>query len=224
MSHEHVKRSLQDTEIFGFDFYEITKYSEEIIEYVSKIPGHYTIKVDPLASKRYLQQANFYYCDSLIEPFITRNKLKISKNCDSSVSEEVDLSALLPICKNAFVHGRFHRDFNLDSGKADLRYQKWLITLYENGAVYGLFWKKDLAGFVAYDDNLLVLHAVSASFRGKGLAKYWWVSVCEKLFEKGFEELRSSVSTTNSAVMNLYSSLGFSFRNPKDIYHMVVRN
>jgi hypothetical protein len=34
--------------------------------------------------------------------------------------------------------------------------------------------------------------------------------------------VRSSISFVNIAVINLYSSLGFRFRKPVDIYHRVV--
>ena len=58
--------------------------------------------------------------------------------------------------------------------------------------------------------------------RGRGLAKYFWSAVCRHLFEQGQAEIRSSISFTNIAVINLYSSLGFRFRKPVDIYHRVV--
>jgi hypothetical protein len=64
----------------------------------------------------------------------------------------------------------FHRDFNLDKARADLRYDAWLRQLCEKDAVYGLLWHDKLAGFVAHVDNNLVLHAVVEQQRGKGLA------------------------------------------------------
>jgi hypothetical protein len=33
----------------------------------------------------------------------------------------------------------------------------------------------------------------------------------------------SSISAANIPVLNLYSPLGFRFKNPKDIHHMVVK-
>jgi predicted GNAT family acetyltransferase len=88
--------------------------------------------------------------------------------------------------------------------------------------VYGVFWRDELAGFIAYSNNNLVLHAVVEGYRGKGLAKYWWSAVCAELFAAGHEEVKSSISAANVAVLNLYASLGFSFRNALDIYHRLV--
>ena len=61
----------------------------------------------------------------------------------------MDWQALLEICHGAFSYDRFHRDFNLDSARADARYDKWLYQLYEQKAVYGLFWRGELSGFIA---------------------------------------------------------------------------
>jgi ribosomal protein S18 acetylase RimI-like enzyme len=79
----------------------------------------------------------------------------------------------------------------------------------------------ELAGFVACIENRLVLHALNQSYRGKGLAKFFWSSFCQHLFSQGYSELTSSISTTNMPVLNLYCSLGFNFRNPVDVYHFL---
>jgi ribosomal protein S18 acetylase RimI-like enzyme len=78
---------------------------------------------------------------------------------------------------------------------------------------------ESVAGFFAFSRNKILLHALSESFRGKGLAKYFWSAACEKLFSQGFSELISSISASNLAVLNLYASLGFRFRKPLDVYH-----
>jgi ribosomal protein S18 acetylase RimI-like enzyme len=61
------------------------------------------------------------------------------------------------------------------------------------------------------------------SFRGKGLAKYLWSTGCRELFKRGHKELSSSISAANLAVLNLYSSLGFRFRNAVDVYHRLTK-
>jgi ribosomal protein S18 acetylase RimI-like enzyme len=126
------------------------------------------------------------------------------------------------MCHGAFSHGRFHRDFNLSKVQADQRYDKWLMQLHGAGKVYGVCYRGKLAAFIAVDGNKLVLHAVDSSMRGRGLAKYLWTPVCRMLFEAGHLEVTSSVSASNLAVLNLYSRLGFSFRNPVDIYHRLT--
>jgi ribosomal protein S18 acetylase RimI-like enzyme len=69
----------------------------------------------------------------------------------------------------------------------------------------------------------MVLHAVAREFRGRGLAKYLWSAACHHFFDVfGFEVLESSISAANLPVLNLYTSLGFRFRNCCDVYHLHV--
>lgn len=212
-----------DAAAFGLHAAELVEYTSDVLEQALRTPGHYTIKVDPLASKELLHRQGFYYCDTLLEPYCAAGKLAILMQPDISISKEVNWQDLLPICHGAFVHGRFHRDFNLDPASADLRYDNWLHELHGQRQVFGLFWQGELAGFIAYSGNSLVLHAVAEAYRGKGMAKYWWNAVCRELFAAGNAEVKSSISAANVAALNLYASLGFSFRNPVDVYHRLVK-
>jgi hypothetical protein len=54
------------------------------------------------------------------------------------------------------------------------------------------------------------------------MAKFLWTPVCQALFDAGASEIVSSISAANLAVVNLYSSLGFRFRNAVDIYHRLT--
>lgn len=217
-----IKSTPWDTAAFGVHTAEIVEYSADALREAAKKPGHYTIKIDPLADKRLLHEHGFYYCDTLIEPCCTAQKLKRVSHPDAAISGNADWEALLAICHGAFAHGRFHRDFNLDKARADLRYDNWLLQLYEKNTVYGLYWRDELAGFIAHDNNSLALHAVAESQRGKGRAKYWWSAVSAELLASGHAEVKSSISAVNLAALNLYAALGFSFRNAVDVYHRLV--
>ncbi len=210
-----------DSAAFGIDCYEIINPDAEVADAALR-PGHYTAKVDPLADKRFLHDAGFYYCDTLIEPWCTPDKLARFDHADVAFSNSVALEPVAAICRSAFLHGRFHRDFNIDRARADRRYENWLCQLHGEGRVLGLLFKGEVAGFIAHIDGSLVLHAMGENHRGKGLAKYFWSVVCRHLFAQGRAELQSSISFANIAVINLYSALGFRFRNPVDIYHRVV--
>lgn len=217
------KPSPWDSAAFGVDAYEIAALSREALETAVQVPGHYTVRLDPLASKQLLHEYGFYYCDTLIEPYCTAERFSGFDVASAGMSRDAPLDPLLAICHGAFSHGRFHRDFNLPQGLADQRYDSWLKQLHGAGKVYGLLYLDELAGFIAADGNRLVLHAISESLRGRGLAKYLWTPVCRTLFEKGCDEVVSSVSATNLAVVNLYVTLGFRFRNPLDIYHRLTQ-
>lgn len=218
----YIKATPWDTAVFGMPTGELREYSAAALEEAVRTSGHLTLKVEPLADKRLLDENGFYYCDTLIEPHCNSVRLRSVRHPDAIISKEVDHEQAATICNGAFSHGRFHRDFNLPRSKSDLRYANWLKQLLEEQQVYGLYWQGNLAGFIGYRDNSLILHALAAQYRGRGLAKYWWSAVCNDILGNGHEIVRSSISATNLAVLNLYASLGFYFTNPLDIYHRLA--
>jgi hypothetical protein len=217
-----IKATPWDTAVFEMPTWELLEYSEESLQQAKCTLGHQTIKVDPLVNKQLLHEHGFYYCDTLIIPSCTAFRLRAVHHSDATILKTIDAGHALEIFHGSFTHGRFHRDFNLPKKAADLRYDNWLRQLLEEQQVYGLYWQGNLAGFVGYDGNNLVLHAVAEKYRGKGLSKYWWSQVCIELLANGHDEVKSSISATNLAVLNLYASLGFSFSRPQDIYHRLV--
>ena len=217
-----IKKIPWDTTAFGMDCYEVEMLSRAALEPTTRTPGHYTARIEPLASKALLTEYGYYYCDTLIQPHCTPERFRAFDSPDATVSRELDLAALLTIAHGAFSHGRFHRDFNLEKAHADLRYDNWLKQLHAEGKVYGLFHRGELAGFIGCQSGGLVLHAIAASHRSQGLAKYLWTPVCRELFVQGHKEITSSISAANLGAVNLYASLGFVFRGATDIYHRLT--
>jgi len=217
-----IERVPWDSAALGCEAYELQSAAPGALA-LARAPGHYTVRVDPLADKRILHENGFYYCDTLIEPFCAAREFKLQPHPAAGVSRDAVLEPLLAICRGAFEQGRFHRDFNVERARADLRYENWLRTLHAAGKVYGLLWEDELAGFIAHEGGKLVLHALGAKHRGRGLARHLWSAVCAELARQGALELTSSISATNLAALNLYVSLGFRFRNPLDVYHRVIR-
>lgn len=211
-----------DAKAFGLPTWELLEYSAAALDEAVVTRGHHTIKVDPLADKRLLHERGFYYCDTLIEPYCDGQRLRAVHHSSATISRKIDSEQVLAICHGAFSHGRFHRDFNLSSTSANFRYDNWLKQLIGSDQVYGLYWECELAGFVGYAGNCLVLHAVAEKYRGKGIAKYWWSLVCAEILESNGDEVKSSISASNLAIFKLYASLGFSFRDPLDIYHRMT--
>jgi GNAT superfamily N-acetyltransferase len=210
-----------DAAVFAVPTFELADAGEQTLQMAITQPGHYTVKVDPLACKKALHDYGFYYCDTLIEPYCPKAQFKAFVHAEVSISKAVTFAQVQPICHGAFAHGRFQRDFNLDRVKADLRYDNWLAALLAEDKVYGVFFRGDLAGFIAVDGNILVLHALSAAYRGQGLSKYFWTAVCQACFAD-LEVLKSSISATNIPALNLYASLGFQFSHPVDVYHRLT--
>ncbi len=217
-----------DSKVFGFNTYEIHLNSETLIfETIKEIiaknqSGHYTLKVNSLGNKKVLFDYGFYYCDTLIEPYCNKEKLINYEHNNIYISQENSLNELISICDGAFRHGRFHRDFNIEKKQADCRYNSWLAQLFEEKKVWGLMYNQDLAGFWAFSENKILLHALSPNYQGKGMAKYFWSLACQEMFKFGYTEIISSISASNIPALNLYVSLGFKFKNPQDIYHLII--
>jgi L-amino acid N-acyltransferase YncA len=221
--HPAIRRVEWDSVAFGRDCYEITVPEEEALREAAAVPGHYSVKVEPLASKTLLHQYGFYYCDTLIEPHCPRERFQGHHDLRVRCSRAAALEELLAICHGAFEHGRFHRDFNLPRANADLRYDNWLRQVHAAGGSYGLYFEDQLAGFMAVDGGRLVLHAMATSFRGRGLAKFLWTAVCDELYAQGHLEISSSISAANIAAANLYLTLGFRLQHPVDVYHRMTK-
>lgn len=222
-SHEFISPTPWDTTVFGVQTWEILEYSEETLGAAERLGGHFSIKVDPTVHKALLQEFGYYYCDTLLLPYCTKAKFRNFPSLSLGVTRKFDENEMLKICHGAFRHGRYHRDFQLTAALADVRYDSWLKQMIEKDQVYGLFQGDNLAGFIAYQGHVLVLHAVSEEYRGMGLSKHWWSLVIQEMFQAGHAEVSSSVSASNVAVLNLYISLGFSFRKPVDVYHKLVQ-
>lgn len=213
-----------DTQTFGINTFEIVCETDEVLkEVISKADsGHYTFRASPLTSKSLLHELGFYYCDTLIEPYSSREQLVYFTHSQISISESFDIDEVAQIARESFVYDRFHRDFNINSQLADFRYENWLRNLYEINQVVGLKFANNIVGFWAYSENKILLHALSKKYRGKGLSKAFWYLACLRLFDAGYNELTSSISSSNLPALNLYASLGFKFRNASDIYHLVI--
>ena len=217
-----IKTTPWDTAAFGMPTWELLEYSMAALQQAAQTAGHHTLKVDSLVDKRLLHEYGFYYCDTLIEPYCDAARLRTAQHPDATISKLLNGDQVFAICHGAFAHGRFHRDSNLSRAAADLRYDNWLKQLLEAQQVYGLYWQGVLAGFIGHSSNNLVLHALAEKYRGKGCSKYWWSAVCSELLASGYDDVKSSISATNLAVLNLYASLGFSFNNPQDVYHRMT--
>lgn len=212
-----------DTKVLALNACELTEHSSAAVKAALSNPGHYTIRVDPLSDKKLLYENGFYYCDTLIEPYCDASRLRVLNNPKAQISKILSANQVMKLCHGAFVHGRFHRDFEISKRLADLRYDKWLEQLLNEENVYGLFWDGELAGFIGHKENMLVLHAVSQKYRGQGLAKYWWSAVCNEIFLSGYPIIKSSISAANLSAVNLYASLGFQFGNAIDVYHCNIK-
>ncbi|GGE34132.1 hypothetical protein GCM10011391_11060 [Pullulanibacillus camelliae] len=216
---EDFKETPWDRQVYGLPTYELIRPTEENLKRTEQLTGHFTVRVHPLVSKKLLHRYGFYYCDTLIEPICRSDAFQPIFDSRVSVMHAQTTDHLVQFCLDTFKYDRFHRDFNLDPEKGDIRYANWLQSLAAEGRVLTLKFEDISVGFFAYRENQILLHAIGQAFQGQGLGKYLWSAACQMLFSEGYQEIKSSVSAANLAIVNVYRQLGFSFKHPVDIYH-----
>lgn len=211
-----------DAAALGIPTHEVTELSHAAMKAVLAVPGHYTIRVDPMSSKQLLHDYGFYYCDTIIEISASPDcaVLPTSERC--RLGQDVTLTDLLDLCRASFAHDHFHRDFKIAPALADLRYERWLTQMYEQGGVHGYFHDDRLVGFIAIMDNRMQLQAIACEMRGQGLVKYFLGDVGRLMFARGHAEILGAISASNLAVMNAFAGLGFHFNQARDVYHRLV--
>lgn len=211
-----------DSVILGIPTFEITHPGEKALLWAQKNKGHFTVRLSSEKKKAGIEKFGFYYCDTLIEPHCTRDAFRgyNDPELNISLSSQYRLDEILDNSRRIFSHDRFHKDPNICSEHADRRYLNWIRDLHKQTSLYALYLDSALVGFWSSLDNKIPLHAVFAGFQGKGLGKHLWTKGCEMMFDKEYDEICSSVSISNLPIMNLYSSLGFKFYHPMDIFHL----
>lgn len=216
---QFLKPTPWDKRTFKIDTYELTASHEEALQETDNVQGHFTLKIDPLENPKRLIEHGFYYMDSLTEPVCKKANLHVFKNDMIRLSQEYEEEAILQIAKEAFMHGRFHRDFNVPNSLADTRYMRWVDDLMKENKIYSLLYDGELAGFYGFDHDKVLLLGMKKKFQGKGLAKPFTSLGCLKQFNEGFSTLYTSISAANIASLNLFYDLGFKVQKTRDVYH-----
>jgi RimJ/RimL family protein N-acetyltransferase len=138
-----------------------------------------------------------------------------------------DAVAIAAIAGQAFVHGRYHADPRFPNDLANQRYSQWatnalarsnsgeyLYVMGEPGKVQGFY-------HFTVDESVsdLRLAALAPELQGTMLGFDLYLAVLHTLKELGVRRVVSTISGTNTPVMNVYSMLGFRFSDPEVIYH-----
>ncbi|WP_010532059.1 GNAT family N-acetyltransferase [Lentibacillus jeotgali] len=215
----YLRETPWDKRNFNINTYELMSTNEEALRETDENKGHYTLKVGPLENPEPFLRHGFYYVDTLIEPVCKKENLTLFEKEELSLSRTYDRDAILAIAEEAFVHGRFHRDFNIPDSLADKRYMNWVNDLLDAGKIIALKYGDDTAGFYGFDNDKVLLLGIREEYRSRGLAKAYTSLACQDQFQAGYDELKTSISAANVASLNLFYALGFRLRNTIDVYH-----
>ncbi|MFD2629867.1 GNAT family N-acetyltransferase [Oceanobacillus kapialis] len=209
-----------DKRNFHVDTYEVTSLAEEALKQTNTVEGHFTLKTEPLASKDNLRKYGFYYVDTLIEPVCEKRKLRTVEREGISLTREYSPEEVIAISGEAFSGGRFHRDPEIPNFMADNRYKNWVKDLIEEDHILAFDYQGEFAGFYAYQKDKILLLAIKEDFRGKGLTRAFTSLAAREHFQfSQLDAIRTSVSPSNLASLNLFLSLGFKMERSIDVYH-----
>jgi RimJ/RimL family protein N-acetyltransferase len=177
----------------------------------------------------YLPHAGFQFVDVGLQAALkglqgaqlppARSKLRKAEPCDSGAIEA--------IAEGAFHHGRYHADPRFPRELADRRYRRWVANALAGtstrDSVYVMGEPGRVLGFyhvtVEGPTSDLRLAALALELQGSGLGFDLYLAMLHVLKELGIRRVVTSISACNTAVMNVYSMLGFSFSEPEVIYH-----
>jgi L-amino acid N-acyltransferase YncA len=237
-----------DTETFGFPVHEIQipddalaaldQHLPQLCNCLSRTrPALLVCKV-PLAAVakpgRSLSRHGFYVVETLIEVHMALAQVKpfaprLTQDLSLRQARPEDLPALVRMAQHAFRKDRFHADPNLSQASADRRFEAWvrrglqaqdpvfIVEARGSSGALGFFHVREATGAQKTVD--LSLAAVDPSYQKTGLGVLLYQMVLLECGTKGFEFAESRVSVANGDVLNLFTRLGFSLRNPVVTFH-----
>ena len=160
-----------------------------------------------------------------VEISLKRSKIDYQKLVRFSISNgNADDDVIRQIAFDSFPSDRrFHVNSVQDLNVATQIIDKWI---YDLTTIYVCLHKDETVGFLDLEpygenDRFIHLAAVKERYRAAGAAVSLYAFGIQKAKEMGCEKVYGRVSSSNTAVMNLYSFLGGIFNNPIDVF---VRN
>lgn len=157
---------------------------------------------------------------------LMRSKIDFDQLVRMEISELTgEYADVLRIAQASFVDDRrFHIKLRPDLQEASGILAQWidekdttLICKYK-GAVIGFLTLRKISDKAAF----VHLAAVEARYRITGAAVSLYAKAASMCKASGYQQLNGRISTKNTAVMNLYASLGASFSEPEDIFLIEV--
>ncbi len=233
-----------DSEIFGFPFIElrISEYFQGLSESLSEYIDHITKNIQSrclvfvkIPSKqtnviKALTFQGFYPVETMVGIHGNLQSLKPGRTFERlhlRPAKNDDKPKILDIARHAFSLDRYHLDPNLSDEKANYRYEYWLENGLKNQdlvLIYEDLSKNKTLGFchlrdINPDTVDFSLGAIDPSYQKAGLGVMMYrecLSLC-KIREK--KKMITRISINNIEIVNIFSDLGFVFREPTTVLH-----
>lgn len=185
-----------------------------------------------IAKIRSAEKAGFYYVESSVFPFLHMRgwekeqfkrfiwpTVQVGENLIDEVEE---------IAHSTFKGLRFNIDPFIEEEKADKRYLQWLRNAYAGGEdIRAIMHKDKVAGFSLLRDDgngkvLWRLAGMHPDLKTAGIGMVLYASTVAYCKDIGVKHIDGGVSMSNTPVVNVLSSVGFSFKEPTVVLHYYV--
>lgn len=125
------------------------------------------------------------------------------------------------IAEESFSDDRFHLDPHCSDETADRRYSYWVEEMLDDReiAIYLLLLSGKAIAFMARKGPKLLLAGFSKKYVKCGLGDFLWLSVLEQMLAENLPHAETMISANNVPVMNLYTRIGFKFKEPAATFH-----
>lgn len=129
---------------------------------------------------------------------------------------------LCAIAAESFSADRFHVDHSCPKEVADRRFVHWVHDLIADPNVVfdGLRLNGGLIAFMARKKDYLILTGFAKRYINAGLGEFFWLSTCQTLKNENYQMVETLISANNLPTVNLYTRLGFKFKNTQYSFHL----
>jgi hypothetical protein len=132
-----------------------------------------------------------------------------------------EVNQIKSIAGSSFSADRFHQDPNCSNSIADQRFVLWVEEQFQDPAVrfFILEYENSVIAFASLKEDDLILIAFKDGFQNKQLGSFFFLQIFQNLDKEGFQSLQTSISASNTSMINLCSKLGFKFKDPTMTLH-----
>ena len=237
-----------DSELFGFPFFELTgtdiapsALEEHLPHWLRSLPVSssglvYTkVPATSVAVGTALARHGFYPVETMLTAHRDLSQFQPVMRQTSPPprlrpATEADLPQMTALAGSAFREDRFHLDPQLPDDKASQRYQHWVENGFRSGDHVFAFEEGATGSLIGFfharqtDPGTidLSLAALDPKCKGTGLGGMMYEAAVLESRERGYNTAETRIVVSNVAVLNLFSRLGFRFRNPVVTFHCLL--
>ena len=168
-----------------------------------------------------LQKAGFYFTELTLHPTLLGLQQRKLMQGPFSVefAEAGEVISLVASSTPLFAHSRFHSDQNVESLRADRRFDNWILGALDDPNQEVLLIRREIGGetiaiFVQSRIDMSTnwgLTALLPHHRGQGFGTGVWQSVLCFNQSQGINEVTTQISAQNLRTIPLYVRSGFQF-------------